>query len=330
MKTTYLKKPVTFVASVSLVVAMAGFSNLQANEMRPITLSAWSAFPENHDLVTPLWILEEHINELSDGAITFNYIGGPESIAVGASGEAMINGLVDIQLTTTAYYNSLVPESLAIDYSLLSYDENRASGALDMLSDIHEQKMNARILAQSTGRHYAFYMKDRIDRVEDFQGKRIRAAGVYAPVAEVLGMEYTNIPGGEIYSALERGVVEGLAWSNLGTTGFSLHEQYNYVVHPEFLTAAGIILINADTWHSLPDEAKRILTEAARRTEYDFVAKARELVEAEREVIRNQGVEFVTLEDADHYLDIIGNAVWDWFVEHAPEHGPALRDVMGD
>lgn len=330
MKTKRTIKSITVVASMSLALAIGGLNNLHAAELKPVTLTAWSAFPEKHDLVTPLWILRDHITELSNGAISLNYIGGPESIAVGASGEAMINGLVDIQLTTTAYYNSLVPESLAIDYSLLSYEENRSSGAIDMLSDIHEKKMNARILAQSTGRQYAFYMKDRINRVEDFKGKRIRAAGVYAPVADALGMEYTNIPGGEIYSALERGVVEGLAWSNLGTAGFSLHEQYKYVVHPEFLTAAGIILINADTWNNLPVPVQEILTEAAIRTERDFVPKARDLVEAEQEVIRKQGVEFITLEDADHYLELIGGAVWDWFVKHAPQEGPALRAVMGD
>jgi len=326
----HFSKTIKFIASISVFTIVSSFGVLKANEIEPITLTAWTGFPENNDLNTPLWILRDHLTELSNGTIRIRYIGGPEAISIGASGEAIRDGLVDIQLTTTAYYNSIVPDSLAIDFSLLGFEENRNSGALDFLSDIHEEKMNARILAQSTGRAYAFYMKDRIDRVSDFRGKRIRAAGIYAPIAEVLGMEYTNIPGGEIYSALERGVVEGLAWSNLGTSGFSLQEQYNYVVHPEFLTAGGVILINADTWNALPAATQRVMTEAARRTEFDFVAGAEKLVEAERDVIRSAGVEFVTLEDADHYLELIGGAVWDWFMSHAPDYASELRALMGD
>lgn len=106
----------------------------------------------------------------------------------------------------------------------------------------------------------------------DLQGLRIRTAGAWIEMAQSMGAAPVTMPGGDIYPALERGVLDAVEWGTLWeniSTGF--HQVAPYVVIPGVHqpTAPFELVINAAAWDSLSPEDQELIRTAARLTTLD-------------------------------------------------------------
>ena len=104
----------------------------------------------------------------------------------------------------------------------LDVDEYRKNGAFAALEPNWEKKLNSKIIAigETSAQFYLYLTKKptlRPDGVIDIKGWKIRTTGAYRPLVEALGatpVQITNA--GEVYTALERGVVDGFGWPTVG------------------------------------------------------------------------------------------------------------------
>jgi TRAP-type C4-dicarboxylate transport system substrate-binding protein len=284
-----------------------------APQVSAVTIKAMSAWEETNTLSKALFILEEKLTEKSNGNIKIEYIGGPESIPTFEQAEALRNGLTDMLLTTGAYYVNQVPEIMALDFSTITPEEERANGAIEYMNQILAQKLNAVFLGRTPGREYAFYTVKPVKTMADFKNLKIRGNGVYTPAVQAMGAQLLTIPPADVYTSLERGLVDGIAWPNVGITDSSWEEQLKYKILPYFYQSGTGFLMNKGVWDSIPDDAKQIITEAILEVEQELPALMRQLIEEENKVIVEKGMEIVTLEDADEFLDIVNKASWEWF-----------------
>src|SRR5712672_4835075 len=101
-----------------------------------VTLRLVSAFPENQFYVkrTIEWI--EKVNKEGKGVLQLNFIGGPKAIPTFEVGNAVKTGVVDIALSTGAFYTNLMPEADALKLAEVSAAEQRKNGAHALINKI--------------------------------------------------------------------------------------------------------------------------------------------------------------------------------------------------
>lgn len=125
--------------------------------------------------------------------------------------------------------------------------------------------------------------KEPLRGVADFEGKKIRTtSGVASALMTRLGAAPVTMSGSEIFSALDKGVIDIADWGTLGMNeALGLHSITKYETYPGFfqLPAADLV-VNMDTWNALSDENKAIFEMAVRTLNYDMIAQL-ELQDAE-------------------------------------------------
>lgn len=129
----------------------------------------------------------------------------------------------------------------------------------------------------------------------DLTGRRIRGTPIYHSVINTLGGSPVVLPGGEIYPALERGVVDGAAWPTIGAVAYKWHEVADYMMRPSFGQVGHLVLMNLDAWNGL-DDATRAEIEAVARS---FEAEANEIFDGlstkERKTLEAEGMSVTEL-----------------------------------
>jgi TRAP-type C4-dicarboxylate transport system substrate-binding protein len=279
--------------SALAVAAMAGGAVAEEVTLRGVT-----AFAGGTTFSRPFEAFVEHVNETGKGVVQIEYVGGPEAVPTFELGNAVSTGIVDIANNTTAFYTNLVPIGDALHLATNTVQEQRANGCFDKIDEIHQQQMNVKYLAR-TGDNIQFhlYLTKPIDG-PDLSGLTIRVTPVYRAMFEALGATLVRTAPGEVYTALERGTIDGYGWPVQGVLDLGWDEQTKYRVDPGFYQVDVNILVNLDKWGELSDEVKAVLEEAALWVEAknaDNVA----INEAEAAKQAEAGIEVITFSDAD-------------------------------
>jgi TRAP-type C4-dicarboxylate transport system substrate-binding protein len=223
----------------------------------PKVLKAVSMVPKHHPFHTPqepIWI--DRINEALKGELQIKLVGGPEVIPPGEQIEAVRNNMVQISFLPTSYYKHLIREGVTMQITQYKdVTEMREKGYIDWLNKRHE-KIGIRVVAVTYWGGFNFWSKEPIKRIADFKGKRFRSNATYDVFQRALGLSPVSIHIAEIYTALERGVVEGLAFPLMGVRVGGLTKHIKYAVGHSFFSMDKVCLMNLDTWNNIPKPAQ--------------------------------------------------------------------------
>src|SRR5258705_9301176 len=236
-------------------LALASFG-VQAQE---VTLRLVSAFPENQFYVkrTTDWI--EKVNKEGKGVLQINFIGGPKAIPTFEVGNAVKTGVVDMAMSTGAFYTNLMPEADALKLTQLSAAELRKNGAHDYINKVWNEKANMVYLARVVDNTpFHLYLIKKIDKA-DLTGMKLRITPVYRDFFQALGGTVVQIAPGEVYTALERGVVDGYGWPIHGLFDLNWQEHTKFRVDPGFYNAEVSLIMNLDKWKALSQRQKDLL-----------------------------------------------------------------------
>jgi TRAP-type transport system periplasmic protein len=135
---------------------------------------------------------------------------------------------------------------------------------------------------------------------------------------------------GEVYTALERGVVDGYGWPITGIFDLGWQEKTKYRVDPGFYSAEVSILVNKSKWDSLTDEQREILRKAGARAEDEAASYFSQENKKDIERQAAAGIQVIKLDGAvaKNYLDKAYEAGWAGIVRQSPEHGPKLKQLF--
>lgn len=310
-------------------VATGDDSGTNGEGEETIVLKGVTAWDQNAINSAGFFMLAEKVEELSEGRIRIEFVGGPEAIPPFEQAEAVRTGVVDISDLSTAYYAAQLPAAQALNYTELTPQEMRENGALDYLNELHHETLNAHILGKSLTGGYSIYASTPVTSTEELGNMMFRATPTYVPLVEALGAEHAQTPGAEIYSAVERGVVEAYVWPDHGVSDLGLHEVTACQVEPFFWQIDDVNLINLDTWESLPEWAREIMTEASIAVENEVEVRVEEFRAEEDALFEEVGMERCQLEDADRLLELASESPWDWVDSALPEdQASRLQDLF--
>src|SRR5690242_13724405 len=233
---------VRIASRLALAAALAAGS--AAACAQEVTLRVVSAFPENLYYVKRLTDWIARVNAGGKGNLQLNFIGGPKAIPTFEVGNAVKTGVVDIAMSTGAYYTNLMPEADALKLTQVPAATLRKNGAYDYINKVWNEKANMQYLARVVDdTPFHLYINKKIDK-PDLTGMKIRITPVYRDFFQALGATVVQIAPGEVYTALERGVVDGYGWPIHGLFDLNWQEHTKYRVDPGFYNAEVALIIN--------------------------------------------------------------------------------------
>ena len=172
-------------------------------------------------------------------------------------------------------------------------------GGLKMMQDLYGQYNLYALPGGNGGQEMGLFSNKKATKMTDFKGLRVRTPGWYMDIMNSLGASVTPLPGGEVYLALERGVIDAAEFSTPAMNypmGFD--EITKYVIEPGVHqpSVQCAFFINKDAWNKLPSDLKWIVDTAAKETQLWSTAWQENLnIEA---IERFKGkVEFVRMDD---------------------------------
>ena len=168
-------------------------------------------------------------------------------------------------MSTGAFYTNVMPEADAWKLTERPMTELRKNGGFDAMAALYAQKMNAIFLARLVDNNpFHLYLNKPIAK-PDLTGLKLRITPVYRDFFQALGATVVQTAPGEVYTALERGVVDGYGWPITGVFDLGWNEKTKYRVDPGFYTAEVSVLVNKATWDKLSDAQKRSAAQGRRR-----------------------------------------------------------------
>lgn len=314
-----------WISAIAFAAVMAGGA-VQAAE---ITLRGVNAFQEGSAFAKPFEEFIQKVNEEGKGQIKINYIGGPKAMPPFEVGNAVKNGVIDIANVTSAFYTNLMPEAESLKLAERPIQEQRKNGAWEYVNKLHNDKMNAYYLARTgDGVPFHLYLNKPIDKSE-LKGLTIRVTPIYRAFFTELGANLVQTPPGEVYTALERGVVDGYGWPLQGIFDLGWQEKTKFRVDPGFYQVDVNVLVNLATWNKLSPEQRAVLTKAAAWIE-ERNARNAEINAAEAKRQADAGIKTIALQGAERekWLAAARKAGWDQVKKLSPEHGDKLQQLL--
>jgi TRAP-type transport system periplasmic protein len=308
--------------AAALAVPAAAFA-------QEVTLRLVSAFPENQFYVkrTIDWIAD--FNRDGKGILQINFIGGPKAIPTFEVGKAVQSGVVDIGFSTGAFYTNVMPEADILKLAETSAAEQRRNGGYELINKIWAEKGNMRYLAKVVEfTPFHLYLNKRIDK-PDLTGLKIRITPVYREFFQSMNAQVMTTAPGEVYTALERGVIDGYGWPIHALFDLNWQEKTKYRVDPGFYNAEVGLIMNLDKYKSLTSAQRDYLDRKARAYEAqnDFW-KTYNQEEAKRQA--EAGIQVITFDSATNraYVEKAKEVGWANAIKASPVYGPQLQKVL--
>ena len=296
-----------------------------------VTLRAVSGFQEGTSFSRPFEAFIKKVNEEGKGLVRINYIGGPKAMPPFEVGNAVKNGIVDIGNATGAFYTNLMPAADALKLSEISIQEQRKNGGWAYINKLHNEKLNAYYLARTgDGVPFHLYVNKPITK-PDLHGLTIRVTPVYRAFFAALGANLVQTAPGEVYTALERGVIDGYGWPIQGIFDLGWQEKTKYRVDPGFYNVDVNFLVNLDTWNKkLDDKQRALLQRIALEIEAANGADNAKINAEERKRQADAGIKTIAFEGKDRqvWLDTARDAGWAYIKEVAPQQVDELRKAL--
>lgn len=217
----------TFCALV-LAGMLGAFAHLSVAQ--EVTLRGISTFNPGTSFSVHFESFVKRVNEKGKGHIQIRYIGGGSKVMDPFEmGTALRTGVVDIGNLSGTFSTNIIPEADALKMIPGTVSSIKGTEIYELLNEIYAKRSNARILArQKTLVPFHIYLNKRVNGL-DLTGLKLRVTPIYAPFFAALGASGVRIAPGEIYTALERGVVDGYGWPLQGIFDLGWQEAKNSV-----------------------------------------------------------------------------------------------------
>jgi TRAP-type transport system periplasmic protein len=239
-----------------------------------------------------LEVFLKNVETASKGDIKF-IISGPETVPPFEQLQPVSSGVFQLLLTHGAYHIGQTAYLQTVEALGGDLKAWREAGVREMI-DNHYQKYNLKLVAlgQTPERSaLQIILRQPIGPSGDLAGRKMRGTQTFTGVFSFLGASPVVLPPSEIYTALEKGVVDGAGWPVLGVLDYRWYEVAKYLARPTFGMLAYPIFFNLDAWKKLSDQQKQIFLDEGRKAEDSFFPEWTKLADEEAAKLAERGVQ---------------------------------------
>lgn len=215
--------------------------------------------------------LADNISTMSEGRLVVKVFAAGEVVPAFESFDAVREGTAECAHAAPYYWvakNKSIPFFCAVPGGLSVIEHNAwiiHGGGQELWDECYGEFGVRGFLSGNTGTQMGGWFQREINTLDDYKGLKIRIPGLAAEVLNRLGATAVNMPAGEIMPALQSGVIDAAEWVGPWvdlTMGFYKVAKYYYGPGFHEGSTANELLINEQTWQSLPGDLQAIVRTA--------------------------------------------------------------------
>lgn len=247
------------------------------------------------------------VEQMSDGRLTARVYGAGEIVPAFEVFDAVSQGVVDAGHGAAYYWKGKIPSSVfftAVPFGLTAQEINawlHYGGGLELWREAYAKSNLIPMAGGNTGVQMAGWFNKEINSVEDLKGLKMRIPGLAGEVFAAVGGSPIRIPGGELYTSLQTGVIDAAEWVGpYNDLALGLHEVAEYYYYPGWHEPGAMLefIVNKQSFEALPADLQAIVTVASRAANQEMLDEytARNN-DALRQLIDEHGVKLRRLPD---------------------------------
>ena len=294
------------------------------------TLKMVTFLPKGNVNMTAFMAFVDSVNKKANGELEIKYIGGPETMPGFKQFEALRNGVVDMIFGCESYYGRQVTGAAYSHLTRLDPTKERQNGYHAFRNELFK-KHNIHYLGRAEfGVWFQIFTNKYAKNLDDLKGQKIRVSGTYEPFVKRLGAVPVTMPGSDIYTALERGTIDGYAWAVLGNVQMGWVDVCKYIIEPRIYQMNIEALINQKTWEKLPKHLQTLLTDSMIENEKEYSSIMAGIAEKEYAQMQAKGMKVIqfTPDETKAYVELAYEAGWDEVIKENPSLGPKLKKML--
>jgi TRAP-type mannitol/chloroaromatic compound transport system substrate-binding protein len=242
-----------------------------------------SSFPKSLDTIyMAAEIFSKAVAEATDNKFQIQVFAAGEIVPAIAAADAVQNGTVEMCHTSSYYYFGKDPTfafGTAVPFGLNTRMQNAwmyHGGGMELMNDFYKKFNIIGFPAGNTGAQMGGWFRKEIKDVAVLRGLKMRIGGFAGTVISKVGVVPQQIPGSDIYSALERGTIDAAEWVGPyddARLGFQKVAPYYY--YPGWWEGGPMIhnFVNLDKWNSLNPAYRSLVRTASSLANEWMVAK---------------------------------------------------------
>lgn len=249
------------------------------------------------------WLAEE-----SNGRISAQVLPADAVVKYTETLDAVGANIIQGDLTDPSYFSGKDPAFSLIGNMVGAW--SHPNQLFDMMENgngfaIYDKllnRYNVKLISVTSTGVEAFVSKIPIRNMADFKGVKLRAPqGMVNNVFTAIGATPVNLPGSEVYTSLEHGVIDASDYTVFASNqAQGMNDVARYPIYPGFHSMPTIqITMNLDVWNSLPEDLKVAVTKTADRFSRYMVDEYEKLDKKAVEEAKSQGIEVVSWSDEE-------------------------------
>jgi TRAP-type mannitol/chloroaromatic compound transport system substrate-binding protein len=308
---TMMKKILTFVLLIGLISGCSGeqeSSNSADAEYKTYKWRLVTSWPKNYPgLGMAPEKIANLVEEMSNGQMQITVYGAGEQVPAFGVFDAVSSGSHQMGHSGGYFWKGKVPAAqffTSVPFGLTADEINawvNRGGGLELWREIYEPFNIYPIPAGNTGTQMFGWFNKEINSLEDVKGLKMRIPGIGGEVLKEAGGIPVTLPGGELFTALQTGVIDATEWVGpYNDLTFGFHQAAKYYYYPGWHEPGPMLelLINMDAWNSLPKHLQVIIETATKAVNQDtldeYLARNNQAL---TELIEVHGVELRKLPD---------------------------------
>lgn len=277
-----MNKSFFIILSILIFSGCSSDSVNQANEAKErFTWSLVTTWPKNYP---GLGMAPERfanlVDEMSEGRLKIKVFGAGELVPAMGVFDAVSNGSAEMGHGGAYYWKGKIPAAqffAGVPFGLTADEINawvNRGGGQELWQDLYRPFNLLPLPGGNTGTQMFGWFNKEIKSLEDIRGLKMRIPGIGGEVFQRAGGVPVNIPGGELYTALQTGTIDATEWVGpYNDLAFGFHQIADYYYYPGWHEPGSMLefMINLDAWNKLPETLKVIVKTAAQAVNQDLL-----------------------------------------------------------
>lgn len=274
-----------FINKAGVGVLATGGALLAPSMTQAKTQFKWkmvTAWPKNFPgLGVGANLLAQMINEMSGNRITVKVYGANELVPALQVFDAVSDGVAQIGHSGAYYWKGKHEATqffASIPFGLTAQEMNAwlyYGGGMALWRELYAPFNLIPTAAGNTGVQMAGWFKREIKTVADLTGLKMRIPGLGGEVLRRMGAATVNIPGGELFTSLQSGVLDAAEWVGpYNDLAFGFHKVAKYYYYPGWHEPGSVIeaMLNKQAFNNLPADLQSIVLAACQAANINMLA----------------------------------------------------------
>ncbi len=220
------------------------------------------------------------VEDMSNGRLTVKVYGAGELVPALGVFDAVSSGSVEAGHGAAYYWKGKIPAAqffTSVPFGMNAQEMNgwlHYGGGLELWRELYEPFNLIPFAGGNTGVQMAGWFNKEINSVDDLKGLKMRIPGLGGEVLNRAGGSSINIPGGELYTALQTGVIDATEWVGpYNDLAFGFHQVAKYYYYPGWHEPGPTLelIVNKDAYEALAPDLKAIVDAASRMANQDML-----------------------------------------------------------